>query len=123
MGPFDQHEFVPEGWTFEQSTLKDQGLIYVPHECEGEQAAQCNVHFAFHGCGGNADSVALHWGYNEFASTNKLIMVYPDSVCWGYNGSLEDDKMFTHEGMMPKTITAMMERVTSGVPSSYVFLQ
>lgn len=106
---------MPEGWTLEDSTFRDNGYVYVPHDCAGE--TQCNVHFAFHGCGGNAIDVALHWGYNEFAATNKIIMVYPDSECWGYSNTLDDPLMYTHEGMMPVAITAMMERVTSAIPA------
>ena len=40
-------------------------------------------------------------------------MVYPDSECWGYSRTLDDEKAFTHDGMMPKTIMSMVERVTS----------
>lgn len=117
LSQFDQAEFVPEGWTFEESTFKPAGFIYVPHDCVDEIG--CNVHFAFHGCGGNAQSVANTWGYNEFASTNRIIMVYPDSACWGYSNTLTDDLMFTYDGMMPKAIVSMMERVTSS-PSDLI---
>ena len=44
-------------------------------------------------------------------------MVFPNSACWGYNGSVEDEKAFTKDGMMPKTIMSMVERVTSTEPS------
>ena len=55
-------------------------------------------------------------GYNEFAATNDIIMVYPDSKCWGYSGTVTDDKAFTRDGMMPKTIMSMVDRVTSSGP-------
>ena len=66
----------------------------------------------FHGCGGDAFG-STHLGYNEFAATNDMIVVYPDSKCWGYSDTLTDDKAFTKDGMMPKTIMSMVERVTS----------
>ena len=40
-------------------------------------------------------------------------MVFPDSNCWGYNDTVDDDKAFTHDGMMPKTIMSMVKRVTT----------
>ena len=43
-------------------------------------------------------------------------MVYPDSQCWGYSNTLDDDKAFTRDGMMPKTIMSMVKRVTSSGP-------
>ena len=98
--------------------MKDYGLIYVPDTCKTES---CNVHFAFHGCNGNAD-MFLHLGYNEFASTNNIVMVYPDSTCWGYNSTVDDDKAFTYDGMMPKTVMAMVDRVTSDSSEGYAEL-
>ena len=108
LSQFDQREFLQDGWTWEETTLKDFGYVYVPHTCKTKS---CNVHFVFHGC--NADSFAQKYGYNEFAATNDIIMVYPDSPCWGYIHSVTDDKQFTRDGMMPKTIMSMVERVTS----------
>ena len=70
----------------------------------------------FHGCGASAEPFATKMGYNEFASTNDIIMVYPDSKCWGYNGTITDDKAFTYDGMMPKTIMSMVTRVTTANP-------
>jgi poly(3-hydroxybutyrate) depolymerase len=90
----------------------------VPHDCVDEIG--CNVHFAFHACGGSAQDVANTWGLTEFAATNRIIMVYPDAVCWGYNNTLTDDMMFTYDGMMPKAIVSMMERVTLS-PSDLIY--
>ena len=104
---------MQDGWTFEDSTLKDFGLVYVPDSCKTKS---CNVHFVFHGCGASAQPFATKMGYNEFAATNDIIMVYPDSKCWGYSGTVTDDKAFTRDGMMPKTIMSMVDRVTSSGP-------
>ena len=48
---FDQKEFIPEPWKFEDSTFKDFGFVYVPDSCKDKM---CHVPFIFHGCGGNA---------------------------------------------------------------------
>jgi len=70
----------------------------------------------FHGCGASAKPFTENFGYNEFAATNDIIMVYPDSKCWGYNNTLEDDKAFTKAGMMPTAIMNMVTRVTTDNP-------
>lgn len=100
---------MPDGFSWDQSTFRDFGYIYTPHYCV---INQCNVHFVFHGCRAAVDSV-MNAGYNEFAANNNMIIVYPDAECWGYSGTLNDSLMFTKDGMMPRAIMAMMNRVTS----------
>jgi len=45
-------------------------------------AAKCKIHFVMHGCGDYING-AYGWdfikkmGYNEYAATNNIIMVYP----------------------------------------------
>lgn len=107
---FNQAEFIPLGWTYEESTFRDFGLIYVPFDCESADS-NCNVIFVFHGCGGNAQSM-LSLGFNDYAATNKMIIVYPDSDCWGYSGTLDDKLAYTYQGMMPTAVLGMMNRVT-----------
>ena len=45
-------------------------------------------------------------------------MVYPDSKCW--HTYVYDKLAYTHDGMLPKTIMAMVDRVTSKEPESEV---
>jgi len=40
-------------------------------------------------------------------------MVYPDMYCWGYNNSIDDDKAFTKDGIVPKIVMKMIAKVTS----------
>ena len=79
------------------------------------------VHFVFHGCNCTAEGVAngdLGQGgyfskdYLDFAAEHNIIMVYPDSLCWGFLETVEDALMYTNEGVLPKTIMKMMERVS-----------
>ena len=49
---FDQKEFVPEGWSFDDSSFYDSGYYYLPDSCKTGKA--CNVHFVFHWAGGRA---------------------------------------------------------------------
>lgn len=77
--------FYPEGW------------VYVPESCRA--GAQCGLHVALHGCQMNPDHIQDKFvsmaGYNEWAETNNLIILYPQSAqrrtenpygCWDWFG-------------------------------------
>ena len=67
-----------------------------------------------HGCGAWAQSFAKTGGYNDLASTNDIIMVYPDLHCWDNEGDIDPTGFNTNTGMVPLAIKAMVERVTAG---------
>lgn len=77
--------------------LGPQGFVFVPKTCE---AGGCRVHVALHGCQMNAgfvaDAFARRSGLNEWAATNRLVVLYPQTGpgavngCWdwwGYGGA------------------------------------
>jgi poly(3-hydroxybutyrate) depolymerase len=84
-------------------SLNTFGYIYVPTACQGN--ATCGLHVHFHGCqqctADIGDQYARHGGFNEWAESNNLIVVYPQAVhsyispsnpqgCfdwWGFTGS------------------------------------
>jgi len=74
----------------------DQGFVYVPKECE---QARCRVHVAFHGCQQSGERFPREAGYNRWAESNRLIVLYPQVKAswspfnprgcwdwWGYTG-------------------------------------
>ena len=71
---FDQREFIKGN----RSSMDDIGYAYVPRDCR-EQA--CAVHVVFHGCQQGATRIGARFykgtGYNEYADTNRLIVLYP----------------------------------------------
>ena len=69
--------------------------------------------FALHGCGGSAKGMAFSLGLNEFASTNKVIMVYPDSECWDNHGEVDGENYMTREGLYPRVFMKMIEIMTT----------
>lgn len=93
---FDQREFSSSA-----SALADQGHVYIPTSC---QQGGCWVHIAFHGCDQDPLSVGeaftIESGYNRWAESNHLIILYPATKksyfnpsnplgCfdwWGYSG-------------------------------------
>lgn len=77
--------------------LGPQGFVFVPKICE---AGGCRVHVALHGCQMNAgfvsDAFARRSGLNEWAATNRLVVLYPQTGTgavngcwdwWGYGGA------------------------------------
>ena len=71
---FDQREFA-DGAT----GMADTGFLYVPPTCETRGG--CRVHVAIHGCLQAAESIGdrfySHAGYNSWAETNRLLVLYP----------------------------------------------
>lgn len=106
LGPLNARaEALPEGElrAFDQRPfhagpdLGPQGFVFVPKICE---AGGCRVHVALHGCQMNAgfvsDAFARRSGLNEWAATNRLVVLYPQTGTgavngcwdwWGYGGA------------------------------------
>jgi poly(3-hydroxybutyrate) depolymerase len=103
-------------------SLADSGYAYVPAACATER---CRVHVAFHGCRQSADQVgerfAREAGYNRWADTNRLIVLYPQTIAryffvynprgcwdwWGYTGA----QYATKAAPQIRAVMAMVERL------------
>jgi hypothetical protein len=144
---FYQNEFVEPGNLTAQE-LKDRyamneyGFAYVPQACSDGQP--CRIHVVFHGCkqvyNRNPDAsdsspddasnpfglqYVKYAGYNEWADTNNLIVLYPQAQkvqgmnprgCydwWGYLAGTADTYA-TKQGPQMKAVYAMLERVAGG---------
>lgn len=108
--------------------LADNGYVYVPQACKTET---CRVHVVFHGCkqyeGLVGNAVYKHAGYNQWAATNKIIVLYPQTVdnaalnpngCWdwwGLNDILPRNREFTRkDGYQIAAIKRMLDRLAGG---------
>ena len=97
---FDQRRYA--GDDARGLAMDDTGFVYVPERCAKER---CRVHVAFHGCRQGAAEIGERFvreaGYNRWADTNALVIVYPQAIkrysplvfnprgCWdwwGYTG-------------------------------------
>ena len=144
---FDQNEFFDSGnLTVEELknrfSMNEYGFAYVPQACsDGEP---CRAHVVFHGCkqvyNRNPDAsdfspndasnpfglqFVKYAGYNEWADTNNLIILYPQAQkrqasnprgCydwWGYLAGTTDTYA-TKQGPQMKAVYAMLERVAGG---------
>src|SRR5271165_4559072 len=125
---FDQREL-----TFPESpasySMAETGYVYVPASCAAQQP--CRVHIALHGCKQNFDTIQdryiQHAGYNEWADTNRLIILYPQTIvgnppnfepqnpfgCWDWWG-YTNFNYAVKAGRQIATIKAMLDRLTSG---------
>ena len=75
---FSQRDFTTAREPADDS-LDEQGFAYVPAACEAR--LPCRVHMALHGCRQSdadiGEDFVRHAGYNEWADTNRIIVLYP----------------------------------------------
>jgi len=124
---FDQRPFVA-GKPIDAS-LADEGYAYVPQAC---RQGACQVHVAFHGCRQSFAQIGRRFvegaGYNAWADSNRLIVLYPQTVprdgfasgswkwvynpkgCWDWWGYSGID-YHTRDGVQIKAVQAMIERL------------
>jgi poly(3-hydroxybutyrate) depolymerase len=83
---FDQREFF-NGDAYAHS-MRDSGYAYIPKACA---STSCRIHVALHGCKQNFDAIGSrfvrHAGYNAWAESNAIIVVYPQTISrygWGF---------------------------------------
>ena len=119
---FDQAAF----WGNGNPTLHgmaSSGYAYVPNACAAGQS--CKLHVAFHGCLQNVASVGTAFyqnaGYNRWADTNKIIVLYPQAMakannpggCWDWWG--HDDVNFpAKSGGQMVAIKTMIDKIVGG---------
>ena len=124
LSAFDQAEF---GATPNLS-MSPTGSVFVPKSCA--QGQTCGLIFAMHGCLQETSLIGDRWvkeaGINEWADTNKLVVVYPDTIVssapgptnpnacfdwWGYSNQY-DPNYALKSGLQMTVLYAMVQRVT-----------
>ncbi len=108
-------------------SLADTGYVFIPKECE--DGAACRVHIALHGCQQDAGDIGRRFiddtGYNAWADTNRLIVLYPQTTsssylplnpqaCWDWWSYVNhEDSYVTKSGAQIRTIKAMLDALTA----------
>jgi poly(3-hydroxybutyrate) depolymerase len=105
-----------------QTPLFPEGWVYIPAKCA--QGEQCRLHVALHGCLMNPDFIQdkfeLLAGYNEWAETNKIVVLYPQSAklgqanpyaCWDWFG-FTGENYVTKSGAQMSALKKMIDRVS-----------
>jgi poly(3-hydroxybutyrate) depolymerase len=117
---FDQSEFLHDPTVH---GLANTGFAYVPQRCAG--GARCRVHIAFHGCKQTTELIGEDFvtesGYNRWADSNDLIILYPQAHetavnpngCWDWWG-YDDPDYATRSGRQMAAVWAMLTRLAGG---------
>jgi poly(3-hydroxybutyrate) depolymerase len=138
---FDQREFFGDRRPNEHG-MADSGFLYAPQQCDrsgsrseaGRVREPCKLHIAFHGCQQSFvnidDKFVKHAGYNQWADTNDMIVLYPQTVpkpgsnpngCWNwFDFDRNDADYATKNGIQMAAVKGMVDRVAgmTRVPSS-----
>jgi poly(3-hydroxybutyrate) depolymerase len=110
---------------FENSSLLQKAFLYVPASCAAGET--CGLHVAFHGCQQSSefvgDAFARDAGYNEWAESNHLLVLYPQAASskvapmnplgcwdwWGYTGA----NYATKSGAQITSVMAMTDALSA----------
>ncbi|MGM0537071.1 MAG: prolyl oligopeptidase family serine peptidase [Pseudomonadota bacterium] len=115
---FDQSDFDARG-------LGDTGYLFVPTGCEN---GGCKLTMALHGCAMDVEQIdeafVRYSGLNEWAATNRRVVVYPQAEtslanpqgCWDWWGFAEstwqlDPLHDSRQGSQTGALMAMIERL------------
>jgi len=108
-------------------SLGDIGYVFVPKDCD--DGAECRVHIVLHGCTQDAGEIGRRFvddtGYNSWADTNHLIVLYPQTKsspflplnpegCWDWWSYIDhQDSYVTKSGAQIRTLKAMLDALTA----------
>jgi poly(3-hydroxybutyrate) depolymerase len=133
---FDQSEFVSDPQSHD---LDGTGWVYVPADCANRQV--CKLHVVFHGCQQYQSrqyvspdqrlvtfgtTYVQHAGYNEWADTNDIIVLYPQATadlfrnpngCWDWWG-YDDADYAIKSGTQMAAVKAMIDRISGNATGS-----
>lgn len=114
-------------------SMAEEGFAYVPANCRPLGTKDCRVHVAFHGCRQTTDLIGdlfiTKTGYNNWAESNDLIIVYPQTIrsnllgnprgCWdwwGYTGPFYYTKAAPQIQVVSKLARAFMRNQVKLLP-------
>jgi poly(3-hydroxybutyrate) depolymerase len=114
---FDQTKFLADP---EAHGMARSGFVYIPAACQ--EGAPCRLHIALAGCRQTPDDIGDRFargaGFNRWAETNRLVILYPQSHvspgnpngCWDWWG-YDDPAYHTRRGRQMAAIAAMAARL------------
>jgi hypothetical protein len=127
-GPLDSPQVAREDSFFQfdqpQGNSMDQiGVAYVPKAC---RELNCSVHMALHGCEqglsrGVGERFFRNVGFNEWAESNDIIVIYPQAIssmgnpnqCWDWWGYLNFDYL-TKKAPQIVALKSILDSFTEG---------
>ena len=106
------------------SGVGNKAYAYLPDSCRSK-VGECGFHIAFHGCVQGAefidDRFATQAGFNEWAETNDIVVVYPQvekslfnpKGCWDWWGYTDEDYDL-RSGRQVAGVAALIDSFVSG---------
>ncbi len=122
---FDQGRYAPGG-NAAAIGMGREGFAYVPRACE---TGPCKLMVTLHGCYqyyGLVGNALMDKGYlNEYADTNRMIVLYPQATtmtgnprgCWDWWG-YQSAQYPLKSGPQMAAVVAMVKALTSGQPTT-----
>jgi hypothetical protein len=121
---FDQGEFLDDRLPAAHG-MANRGFLYVPASCEKTKGRSCKLHVAFHGCEQDPtyvqDKFIRHAGYNQWADTNNIIILYPQTAptagsnpngCWDWFDFNRNDPHYAQKnGRQMLALRRMIDRI------------
>ena len=133
----DQKEFVPSGHTVSGISMANIAYVYVSSNCTQYAPIlnkSCKLHVVYHSCNQDLeskinfdtpfnDTFVRHAGYNQWAETNNLIILYPQATIsqvanpmgcwdtWGYSSNQYN----TRNSPQLQTIDNMAQYIYYGI--------
>jgi poly(3-hydroxybutyrate) depolymerase len=112
---FQQSEF-----TRPESGMAHTGYVYIPADC---RQGGCRIHVAYHGCRQNGAALGKTYvqesGYNNWAESNRLIVLYPQTSnekesngCWDWWGFTGPDYHLQSAPQI-RAVRAMIDRLAA----------
>jgi poly(3-hydroxybutyrate) depolymerase len=121
MVPGNLKKFSQAPFGNEKTPLYKEGWVYVPTACANGKG--CRLHVALHGCLMNPDFIQDKFvtlaGYNEWAESNRIVVLYPQSAklapqnpyaCWDWFG-FTGQNYVEKSGAQMAALKKMMETV------------
>ncbi len=114
---FDQTEFLADP---QNHGMAARGFVYIPVNCSAGET--CRLHIAFAGCKQTPDDIddlyASTTGFNRWAESNRLVILYPQSSassgnpngCWDWWG-YDHPGYHTKSGRQIATVAKMAARL------------
>jgi poly(3-hydroxybutyrate) depolymerase len=112
---FNQEEFAGHG-----AGMASNAYVYIPSGC---RQGGCRIHVAFHGCRQQGEVLGTLYakgaGYNRWAESNRLIVLYPQTAkssanptgCWDWWGYTGPDYHLASARQI-RAVKAMLERLS-----------
>jgi len=120
--PFDQNEFAPND-DAAGIGMDTTGYAFVPQRC-AERKGTCGLILALHGCNQYFGAVGSAFiddaGINQWADTNNIVVLYPQTImstanpsgCWDWWGYLGDPNYAQKSGPQMKALYLMVNRAS-----------